>query len=89
MDAKILLKKVDTMKLPALPTFADVVDQMLFKFKDSNDVRLLIQKISPNNYRFGTKKIFAKVNNGILLVRVGGGFMDIDNFYKTYGAQEL
>ena len=31
----------------------------------------------------------AKVTNGILLVRVGGGFMDIDNFFKSYGEMEL
>jgi len=29
------------------------------------------------------------VTNGILLIRVGGGFMDMENFFKTYGAQEL
>jgi len=50
---------------------------------------LRVQKISNNNYMFGTKKIYSKINNGILLVRVGGGFMDIDNFYKQYGDQEL
>lgn len=38
---------------------------------------------------FGTKKIFAKITNGILLVRVGGGFMDIESFYKQYGEQEF
>jgi hypothetical protein len=41
-----------------------------------------IEKLSDNNYLFGTKKIYAKINNGILLIRVGGGFMDIDNFFK-------
>ena len=34
---------------------------------------------------FGAKKIYAKVANGILLIRVGGGFMEIDSFYATYG----
>lgn len=37
---------------------------------------------------FGTKKIYAKVVNGVLLVRVGGGFMDIEAFYQNYGEQE-
>jgi hypothetical protein len=50
---------------------------------------LRIEKISENNYLFGTKKIYAKINNGILLIRVGGGFMDIDNFFKQYGEKEL
>lgn len=38
---------------------------------------------------FGTKKIFAKIINGQLLIRVGGGFMSIDEFMFYYGAQEL
>ena len=29
---------------------------------------------------FGTKKIFAKVLNGRLVIRVGGGFMVIEEF---------
>jgi hypothetical protein len=29
------------------------------------------------------------VTNEILLVRVGGGWMDIGNFYKAYGEAEL
>ena len=38
---------------------------------------------------FGSKKIFAKIINGNLLIRVGGGYMSIDEFMFYYGAQEL
>ncbi len=62
---------------------------MLFEFKEMTKSSILIQKISPNYYIFGTKKIFGKVSNGVLLIRVGGGFMDIESFYKTYGEQEI
>ena len=63
---------------------------MIFEFKQRNNItRLRIKKLSPNNYLYGTKKIYAKVSNGILLVRVGGGFMDIDRFHAQYGEQEL
>lgn len=34
---------------------------------------------------FGSKKIFCKIINGKLVVRVGGGFMAIDDFMKQYG----
>jgi hypothetical protein len=40
-------------------------------------------------YMFGSKKIFAKIINGSLLIRVGGGYMTIDEFMFYYGAQEL
>jgi len=45
--------------------------------------------LSANNYIFGTKKIYAKVNNGILLIRVGGGYETIEAFYANYHDQEL
>jgi len=38
---------------------------------------------------FGSRKIFAKIMNDKLVVRVGGGFMLIDEFLNTYGHQEL
>ena len=38
---------------------------------------------------FGTRKIFAKIINGKLVIRVGGGYMGIDEFMKHYGQQEL
>lgn len=38
---------------------------------------------------FGTKKIFAKIINGKLVIRVGGGYMGIDEFIKVYAEQEL
>lgn len=38
---------------------------------------------------FGTKKIYAKIMNNKLVVRVGGGFMGIDEFIHSYGESEL
>ncbi len=58
---------------------------MLFDYKEDHKLDIFIQKLSPNNYMFGAKKIYAKVANGILLIRVGGGFMEMDAFYKAYG----
>ncbi len=38
---------------------------------------------------FGTKKVAAKIQNGDLMIRVGGGYMDINSFQEAYGEQEL
>ena len=38
---------------------------------------------------FGTRKIFAKVLNGRLVIRVGGGFMVIEEFISAYAEQEM
>ena len=48
-----------------------------------------IQRLGDGNYMFGSRKIFAKIMNDKLVVRVGGGFMLIDEFLNTYGHQEL
>jgi len=37
---------------------------------------------------FGSKKIFAKIQNGKLIIRVGGGYMLIDEFLANYAEQE-
>lgn len=38
---------------------------------------------------FGTRRIFAKISNNKLIVRVGGGFTSIDEFITQYGEGEL
>ena len=40
-------------------------------------------------YLFGTRKIFAKVLNSRLVVRVGGGYMSFTEFADTYAIVEL
>ena len=62
------------MKAPTVQHFADVVDEKLFRFKERMRTNLIIQKINAGSYKFGTKKIHAKVQNDILLIRVGGGY---------------
>jgi hypothetical protein len=48
-----------------------------------------IKKLGNGYYIFGTRKIYAKILNGKLVIRVGGGFMIIEEFINTYAEQEL
>ena len=48
-----------------------------------------IQRLGDGGYMFGSRKIYAKIQNDKLVIRVGGGFMLIDEFLSTYGQQEL
>ena len=41
-----------------------------------------IERLSEGNYFLGAKKIFAKIMNNKLIIRVGGGFCVIDEFMK-------
>ena len=69
--------------------FTDIIEEMIYHFKMKKNTDLPIERIDETHYLFGTKKIQAKVLNGILLVRVGGGYMDMDTFFNNYGELEL
>ena len=40
-------------------------------------------------YEFGTKRVEVRVQKGKILIRVGGGYMNIDEFLSLYTPQEL
>ena len=48
-----------------------------------------IKRLGDGYYIFGTKKIFAKIMNQKLVIRVGGGFMVVEEFIAAYGEMEL
>jgi hypothetical protein len=44
-------------------------------------------KIGEGVYQYGTKKISLSLKNGMPVIRVGGGYMFIDEFLKIYNGQ--
>jgi len=48
-----------------------------------------VARLGNNLYTFGSKKIYAKIINGSLVIRVGGGYMGIEEFMMHYGQQEM
>ena len=75
------------------PIFAapkgDILDQMLSSYINMANCPVPLRKIGGGQYWFGTKKIYAKILNGKLVIRVGGGFMVIEEFVATYAENEL
>ena len=67
----------------------DVVDELLAKYINSMEVAVPIRRLGEGFYLFGTRKIYAKVLNNKLVVRVGGGFMSFTEFIDTYAMIEL
>ena len=53
---------------------------MLVKYLLTNKVKVPIKRLQESKYLFGTKVIIASIFNEGLNVRVGGGFMTIDEF---------
>lgn len=67
----------------------DLVDELLSKYINSMEIAVPIRRLGDGFYLFGTRKIFAKVLNNKLVVRVGGGFMSFTEFIDTYALVEL
>ena len=71
------------------PVRGDVVDEMFAGYLNKAKVDVEVQRTSAGNYLFGTKKIIAKIINGKLVIRVGGGYMNAEEFIEQYGAIEV
>lgn len=58
----------------------DEVDRMLAELLNRLGIPVPIKRLGGGYYMFGTKKIYCKIINGKLVVRVGGGYMGIEEF---------
>ena len=67
----------------------DTIDQMLGFYINQTNCPVPIRKLGNGYYLFGTKKIYAKILNGKLVIRVGGGYMIIEEFIATYADAEM
>ena len=67
----------------------DAVDEQLAKYINMMQCQVPIKRLGNGYYLFGTRKIFAKIMNGKLVIRVGGGYMIIEEFIATYADQEI
>jgi hypothetical protein len=68
-----------------IPIKGDRVDELMAAYMNNFDLDVPIQRLGDGNYMFGSRKIYAKIMNDKLVIRVGGGFMLIDEFLNTYG----
>lgn len=78
------VQKVRTYKVAK----GDEVDEMLAQYINGMRIELPISRLGGGQYMFGSKKIYAKVMNSKLVVRVGGGYMDMNEFITTYAESE-
>jgi hypothetical protein len=54
-----------------------------------NKVKVPIERVDGAKYLFGTKLVIASIVNGALNVRVGGGYMSIEEFAQQHETNEL
>lgn len=65
------------------------MDELLAQYINMANCPIPIKRLGNGFYLFGTKKIYAKILNGKLVIRVGGGYMVADQFIATYAEPEL
>ena len=61
---------------------------MMAKYLNECPYYVPVKRLGEGQYMYGSKKIFAKIMNGKLIIRVGGGYMLIDEFLKNYAEIE-
>lgn len=82
-------RKPEAPPVEFVPVPGDDLDALLAEKLRAYGVNIPLTRLGGGFYLFGTRKIFAKIMNGKLVVRVGGGYMVIDEFLATYSDMEL
>lgn len=67
----------------------DPIDELFAFHLNKAQLNLPVKRTGPGKYVFGTRNILAKIINGKLVIRVGGGYMSADEFIEQYGRMEL
>lgn len=71
------------------PIKGDKIDEAIADAVNSCEYDVPLKRIQDGQYTYGTKKIVAKLaQNNKLLIKVGGGFLLIDEFLKNYAQME-
>lgn len=88
---KAIMSEIKERHPPYIPSLDDPVDVALFEFiKSSEDpIPVPFTREEEGVYLFGTKRVFLKLENGNLAIRIGGGFTSIQNFVEVYTPIEL
>ena len=76
-----------------IPIKGDPIDQKLAEYinnyPDRNKLKIMFMRDSAGVYTFGTKRVKVEVMNGKIQIRVGGGYLSIDEFLDQHTPAEL
>ena len=76
-----------------IPMKGDEIDKKLAEYvnnyPDRQKLKIMFMRESEGVYEFGSKRIMVKVEKDKIRVRVGGGYLSIDEFLDQYTATEL
>lgn len=76
-----------------IPVKDDSIDKRLAEYinnyPDRQKLKIMFMRESEGVYEFGSKRVFVKVEKGSIRIKVGGGFLSIDEFLDQYTPVEL
>jgi len=76
-----------------IPVRNDPIDHQLAEyinnFPDRNRLKIMFMRESEGVYEFGTRRVAVRVDNDKINVRVGGGYLSIDEFLDQYTPLEI
>ena len=58
-------------------------------YPERKKLKIMFMRESEGVYEFGTRKVMVKVDRGKISVKVGGGFLSVDEFLDQYTPVEL
>ena len=71
----------------------DTIDTKLAEYinnyPERKNLKIMFMRESEGVYQFGSRKVMVKVERGKITVKVGGGFLSIDEFLDQYTPVEL
>ena len=76
-----------------IPVQNDTIDKKLAEYinnyPERAKLKIMFLRESEGIYQFGTKKVYVRVDQDKINIRVGGGFLSIDEFLDQYTPVEL
>lgn len=76
-----------------IPVKDDHIDRKLAEyinnFPQRDKLRIMFMRESEGVYMFGSKRIAIKIENSSIKIRVGGGYLSIDEFIDQYTPTEM
>lgn len=87
--------EADVSKMKAglyIPVKRDNVDEKLAEYinkLDPQQIKIMFMRESSGVYEFGSRRVMVRVERGKIQIKVGGGYLSIDEFLNQYTPEEL
>ena len=76
-----------------IPVKGDTIDKKLAEYinnyPDRQKLKIMFLRETEGVYQFGTKRVLVKIEKDSIKIRVGGGFLSLDEFLDQYTPAEL